>query len=157
MPLSWHTERIPVITRSKDLSVLRNRRVSFPLLHTHTRTQCDTLSCSAAIKSRATCCWPIACNPACTRTWKNDVLKAEPREPLLLEILSPITDRSIDRSMIVFHDDARWIFWRWITDRNEKGSRVTFLSLADLSRPTKIFFWNTNFPFFEISFIFTFR
>lgn len=48
--------------------------VSLSLSHTH--TQCGTLSCSAAIKSRATCCWPIACNPACTRTWKNDVLKA---------------------------------------------------------------------------------
>lgn len=61
-------------------SVLRNRPRSLCLFpsptHTYTHTQHDTLSCSAAIESRATCCWPIACNPACTRTWKNHVLKA---------------------------------------------------------------------------------
>lgn len=71
--------------------------LSLSHIHVYTYTQRDTLSCSAAIESRATCCWPIACNPACTRTWKNHVLKAATGTTSRRNSLADY--RSIDRSI----------------------------------------------------------
>lgn len=131
-------------TRFKDLSVLRNRPRSLCLFpsptHTYTHTQHDTLSCSAAIESRATCCWPIACNPACTRRGKTTFWRL-PREPLLVEILSPITDRSIDD-----HVRRWWCPLNFLTEQQIERKRVTFFDGSRIVPARREFFWNIKFP-----------